>query len=40
MYIPIKIKYCDDKKSYVWYFSGLEEGKNNPTFNLWEPKIR
>lgn len=40
MYIPIKIKYCDDKKSYVWYFSDVEKGKNNPTFNLWEPKIR
>ena len=40
MYIPIKIKYCDDKKSYVWHFSDIEKNKNNPTFNLWEPKIR
>lgn len=40
MYIPIKIKYCDNRKAYVWHFSGLEKGKNNPTFNLWEPKIR
>jgi hypothetical protein len=40
MYIPIKIKYSNDKKSYVWYFSDNENKKNNPTFNLWEPKIR
>ena len=40
MYIPIKIKYCEEKGGYVWYFSDLENGKNNPTFNLWEPKIR
>ena len=38
MYIPIKIKYCNNKKSYVWYFSDIEE--NNPSFNLWEPKVR
>lgn len=69
MYIPIKIKYCNDKKAFVWYFNFNEDwmknyigtteniGKNsegnyidknsevifdnnNPTFNLWEPKIR
>lgn len=40
MYIPIKIKYCNNRNAYVWYFSDLENGKNNPTFNLWEPKIR
>lgn len=38
MYIPIKIKYCQQKKAYVWYFS--EDKGNNPIFNLWEPKIR
>jgi hypothetical protein len=38
MYIPIKIKYCHQKKGYVWYFS--QDKGNNPIFNLWEPKIR
>lgn len=38
MYIPINIKYCNQKKTYVWYFDGNK--KNNPVFNLWEPKIR
>lgn len=40
MYIPIKIKYCENKGGYVWYFSDMGKNKNNPVFNLWEPKIR
>lgn len=48
MYIPVKIKYCSLKKAYVWYFNETyindmfkdNFDKNNPTFNLWEPKIR
>jgi hypothetical protein len=41
MYIPITIKYDSNRKSYVWLFSNVnEEDKNNPIFNMWEPKVR
>lgn len=40
MYIPIKIKYCQNKGGYVWYFSEIGNNENNPVFNLWEPKLR
>lgn len=41
MYIPITIKYDSNRKSYVWFFSNVnEEDKNNPIFNMWEPKVR
>ncbi len=40
MYIPIKIKYCQNKGGYVWYFSEVGKNENNPVFNLWEPKLR
>ena len=49
MYIPITIKYDSNRKSYVWFFSNINEedennpifkDKNNPTFNMWEPKVR
>jgi hypothetical protein len=35
-----EIKYCENKGGYVWYFSDMGKNKNNPVFNLWEPKIR
>ena len=40
MYIPIKIKYCQNKGGYVWYFSEVGKNENNPVFSLWEPKLR